>query len=142
MLMVGTCVKRLEIAAVAALCTGLNEAFDPFPWTMPLGISRIILIFTAFYGAGFYSYASARSRRLSDQHMHEIEREIELRRSTEEQLEFLISSSPAAIFTLDANGNVVLANAATHRLVGVEPGRKALRSLIFCRRWPVLYLRP
>ena len=32
MLMVGGCLTRWQIAAVAALCTGLTEAFDPFPW--------------------------------------------------------------------------------------------------------------
>ncbi len=123
MLMVGAYLKRLEIAIVAAICTGLTEAFDPFPWDVPLGISRVILTFAAFYGAGFYSFASARSRRLTDQHLSQIEKEIELRRGTEEQLEFLISSSPAAIFTLDADGKVLLANAATHRLFGVESSR-------------------
>ncbi len=32
MLMVGGCLNQWQIAAVAALCTGLGEAFDPFPW--------------------------------------------------------------------------------------------------------------
>ena len=64
----------------------------------------------------------ARGRRLADLHLEEVEREIELRRTTEEQLEFLISSSPATIFTLDGNGRVLLANEAAHRLLRVEKG--------------------
>jgi nitrogen-specific signal transduction histidine kinase len=56
-------------------------------------------------------------------HLEEVEREIELRRTTEEQLEFLISSSPATIFTLDGNGRVLLANEAAHRLFRVEKGK-------------------
>src|SRR5258708_10453947 len=123
MLMAGGCLTRLQMAAVAALCTGLTEAFDPFLWTMPVGLSRLILTFAAFFGAGFYGFTSARSRRAANQHLAEIEREAELRRKTEEQLDFLISSSPASIFTLDATGKVQLANAAAHRLLGVSNGK-------------------
>ena len=122
MLMVGGCLRQWQLAGVAALCTGLTEAFDPFPWVMPVGISRVILTFAAFYGTGFFGFASARSRRLTNRHIAEIEGEVELRRKTEEQLEFLISSSPATIFTLDACGNVLLANEAAHRLLRIEPG--------------------
>jgi two-component system, LuxR family, sensor kinase FixL len=122
-LMVGTCLSRWQIAGVASLCTALTEAFDPFPWTTQIGISRVILTFTAFFGAGFFGFTSARGRRLADLHLEEVEREIELRRTTEEQLEFLISSSPATIFTLDGNGRVLLANEAAHRLLRVEKGR-------------------
>ena len=123
MLMVGGYLSRWQIAGVAALCTGLTEAFDPFPWTMPVGISRIILTFAAFFGAGYYGFGAAHSRRLANEHLEEIEREVELRRKTEEQLEFLISSSPATIFTLDACGRVLLANDAAHHLLGVDKGR-------------------
>jgi len=123
MLMVGGCLTRWQIAGVAALCTGLTEAFDPFPWAMPVGISRVILTFAAFFGAGYYGFEASRSRRLANQHLDEIQREIELRRRTEEQLEFLISSSPATIFTLDPNGKVLLANDAAHRLLRIERGQ-------------------
>lgn len=123
MLMVGGCLTRLQIAGVAAICTTLTEAFDPFPWAMQAGISRVIITFAAFLGAGFFGFASARSRRLARRHLEEIEREAELRRRTEEQLEFLISSSPATIFTLDADCNVLLANKAAHRLLRVEKGK-------------------
>lgn len=123
MLMVGGCLTPLQIAGVAALCTALTEAFDAFPWAMPVGISRIILTFAAFFGTGFFGFASARSRRLANQHLEEVEREVDLRRKTEEQLEFLISSSPATIFTLDPAGRVLLANDAAHRLLGVEKAK-------------------
>lgn len=122
MLMAGGCLPLWQIAGVASLCTVLTEAFDPFPWTTQVGISRLILTFSAFFGAGFFGYASARGRMLANRHLDEVEREIELRRTTEEQLEFLISSSPATIFTLDANSRVLLANNAAHRLLRVEKG--------------------
>jgi two-component system sensor kinase FixL len=123
MLMVGGSLNRLQLALVAALCTGLTEAFDPFPWVMAVGISRIVLTFAAFFGAGYYGLASARNRRLADRHVAEIEKESAMRRETEEQLEFLISRSPASIFTLDANGKVQLANDAAHRLLAIERGK-------------------
>ena len=123
MLMVGGCLTRLQIAGVAALCTGLTEALGPFPWAMPVGIPRLVLTFAAFFGAGFYGFASARGRRLANENLREMKRESELRRKTEEQLDFLISNSPASIFTLDATGTVQLANDAAHRLLGVETGK-------------------
>lgn len=123
MLIAGVCLTRLQIAAVAALCTGLTEAFDPFPWTTAEGIPRLILTFAAFVGVGFYGFVSARSRRTAGEHLRVIESEVDLRRRTEEQLEFLISNSPATIFTVDASGKVLLANDAAHRLLGVEKGR-------------------
>lgn len=123
MLMVGGCLTPLQTAGVAALCTALTEAFDPFPWEMQVGISRLVLTFAAFFGTGFYGFVSARSRRLVKQHLEELERDAELRRKTEEQLDFLISNSPASIFTLDATGKVQLANDAAHRLLGIEKGK-------------------
>ncbi len=108
MLMVGGCLNQWQIAAVAALCTGLGEAFDPFPWAAAVGIPRLILTFAAFFGAGLFVFESTRNRLIASQ--------------AEEQLEHLIESSPATIFTLDAAGKVLLANDAAHRLLGVAKG--------------------
>src|SRR6516225_82754 len=86
MLMVGGRLPRWQIALVAALCTGLSEAFDPFPWAAAVGVPRLILTFAAFFGAGLYVFEAAR------------------RREAEEQLEVLVATSPATIFTLDTAG--------------------------------------
>jgi PAS domain S-box-containing protein len=123
MLMVGGRLTRSQTAGVAALCTALSEAFDPFPWTFALGVPRVILTFAAFFGAGLYVFESTRNRRLTGRHVEELEREAELRREADEQLRFLIESSPAAIFTLDGSGRVLLANEAAHTLFGIEPGK-------------------
>jgi len=125
MLMVGSCLTPWQIAGVAALCTGLVEAFDPFPWATAIGSSRIFLTFAAFTGAGLYVFESARNRRLASQHLSDVEHEMDLRREAETQLKVLIESSPACIFTLDAEGRVLLANDAAHRLlpaIGQEEG--------------------
>jgi two-component system sensor kinase FixL len=123
MLMVGSCLSRPLLAGFAVLCTALTEAFDPFPWAMPVGISRVVLTFAAFFGAGLYGHISARSRRIADEQMSEMTKEAEARHKAEEQVNFLISSSPASIFTLDAEGRVQLANRAAHQLLGVDNGK-------------------
>src|SRR5579862_1975993 len=38
MLMIGAWLRPWQLALVAALCTALTEAFDPFPWTIPVGV--------------------------------------------------------------------------------------------------------
>jgi PAS domain S-box-containing protein len=118
MLMVGGRLPRWQIALVAALCTGLSEAFDPFPWAAPVGIPRLILTFAAFFGAALYVFEAAR------------------RQEAEEQLEVLVATSPATIFTLDTRGNVLLANEAAHRLLGVSHGQ--LQGLSITRFFPAL----
>ncbi len=121
MLMVGAWLEPWQLGIVAAICTELVELFDPFPFVASEGIPRVILVFAAFFGTGLFAYESARNRRLALQHVAEIETESEARRDAEEQLRVLIESSPAAIFTLDGDGRVVLANSAAHRLFGVPP---------------------
>jgi PAS domain S-box-containing protein len=136
MLMVGSCLTPWQIAAVAAVCTGLVEAFDSFPWVTSVAIPRMILTFAAFSGAGLYVFESARNRTLASQHLEDVEREMELRREAEAQLKVLIESSPASIFTVDEGGRVLLANEAAHRLLGLEAGTLAGR--LIARYFPAL----
>src|SRR5579863_6798211 len=60
-----------------------------------------------------------------------VEKEVVARRAAEEQLEFLIQSSAAAVLTMTADGEILLANPAAHRLFGVPegslPGRRITR---------------
>jgi two-component system, LuxR family, sensor kinase FixL len=140
MLMVGSDLTRWQLALVAALYTGLSEAFGSFPWAPAVGIPRLILTFAAFFGTGLFVFESARNRRLANQHLREIEKEVGLRREAEEQLKFLIESSPATIFTLDGNGQVLLANDAAHRLLGIEPHK--LEGQYISQYFPALAVVP
>src|SRR5579864_7937309 len=99
MLVFGTCLSRWQLAAVAGLCTLLAERFDPFPWTPAEGIPRDLFMLAAYFGTALFAYESGRNRRLSLQHVQEIEQEVESRREAERQLKILIESSPAAILT-------------------------------------------
>jgi two-component system, LuxR family, sensor kinase FixL len=129
MLMVGSVLRRWQIALVAAVCTLLAEVFDSFDWRPSAGIPRDILIFSAFLGMGLFVYEVVRSRQAAFRHLKQIESESEARRVAEEQLKVLVDSSPVAIFTADAYGSVLQANDAAHRLFGVAPGVLPGRSI-------------
>jgi PAS domain S-box-containing protein len=122
MLMVGNVLAPWELGAVAALCTFLAEAFDDFRWTPRVGVSRDALYFVAYFGAGLFVREVNRNRKVAMKHIEEIEVLSEARREAEEQLKILIESSPAAIFTADASGRVLMANEAAHRMLAVPSG--------------------
>lgn len=116
MLLAGSAFKRWQIAFIAALCTVLTEAFDSFAWfPLQAGIPRDVLIFAAFLGAGLFVREVVRSR--------------EATRAAEEQLEFLVESSPAAILLMDSDGRILLANDAAHRLLALPKSSLAGRAI-------------
>src|SRR5580704_14208399 len=129
MLLVGSVLTRWQIAGVAAACTVLTELFDSFEWSFPAGIPRDILIFAAFFCMGLFVYEVVRSRQAALHHTLEIEREVEARSEAEEQLKILVESSPAAVFTTNSEGIVLLANEAAHRLFVVPAGTLPGRSI-------------
>ena len=122
-LLVATVFSRWQILLTACFCTVLSDFFDPFHFSMAVSLPQDILVFSALAGGGLFSYEVTRSRRRELENLHRVERESAARREAEEQLAFLIDSSPAAILTMSGGGLIVLANAAAHRLLGVEPGR-------------------
>src|ERR1700761_7265985 len=129
MLLVGSVLKRWQIAIVAAICTFLAEIFDSFEFRPSAGIPRDILIFAAFLGMGLFVYEVVRSRQAALTHLKQIESESEARRAAEEQLKVLVDSSPVAIFTANAEGNILQANDAAHRLFAFAPGTLRGRSI-------------
>lgn len=122
MLMVGSVMGRGPIFAVALVCTLLAERFSDLAWSLRTGVSRDILFFAAFAGAGLFIREVTISRQAAAKNLREIERERDARRDAEEQLKVLVESSPVAIFTADAHGAVLMANEAAHRMLGVEDG--------------------
>lgn len=122
MLLVGSVLRRWQIAGVAAICTVLAETFDEFTWGPNSGVPRDILYFAAFSSMGLFAFEATRSRRLSAEYMGRLESEITARRDAEEQLTVLVESSPAAILTANSEGVILLANDAAHRLFEEKPG--------------------
>jgi PAS domain S-box-containing protein len=133
MLLVGRVLSRWQICLAAALCTGLSEAFNSLLWNPAIGIPRDILTFAAFCGIGLFVYGVVRNRRVSGDNLRRIESEVAARQDAEEQLKVLIESSPAAIVTTDAEGRILLANEAAHKLFAVSaeslPGKSIHRYL-------------
>lgn len=113
--------RRYQIASLGVACAVLAELFDGVSWSPQLGLPRDFLYLAAFCGVGLFAYEVAASRRAADAHVAELERENQARRDAEEQLQILVESSPIAILTMDANGSVLLANDAAHRLFELPP---------------------
>lgn len=129
MLMVGSVLKPWQIGAVATLCTFLAESFDDLEWNVRVGIPRDVLYFAAFIGAGLFVREVNRNRQTVSRHIEEIERQSDARQAAEEQLRVLVETSPAAIVLADANGTVLMANEAAHRMLTMMPGELPGRSI-------------
>lgn len=136
MLMVGSVLSQWQTGAIAALCTFLAEVFSDLSWHLRTGVTRDVLYFVAFFGVGSYVREASRNRKVTLEHLHEIELQSDARRKAEEQLRMLIESSPAAILTADANGGILMANEAAHRMLGVPIGE--LPGRILHRHLPAL----
>ena len=130
-LLAGMVLSRWQILLGALFCTLLSDLFDPFAFASASALPQDILLFTALAGSGLFAFEITRRRRLEAENLQRVESEVAARREAEEQLEFLIDSSPAAILTMSANGQILLANAAAHRLFGVAdselPGKNIRR---------------
>src|SRR5260370_38122189 len=118
-----------QILLTVLLCTFLADYLDPFPFTFRVALPQDILVFAALAGTGLFSYEVTRRRRQETENLQKVEKEVAARREAEEQLEFLIESSPAASLTVSANYLIVRANSAAHRLLDVLGGALLGRSI-------------
>jgi PAS domain S-box-containing protein len=129
MLILGTALDRWQLIFAALVCTLFSDLFDPFPFHLLTSGPEDILVFSSLAGTGLFSYEASRSRRRQLENLHRVEREAAARREAEEQLEFIIESSPAAILTLGFDSRILRANSAAHRLFGVPAGELPGRSI-------------
>jgi two-component system, LuxR family, sensor kinase FixL len=113
MVLLGTVLSRWQLVLAAVFCTFLSDRLDPFP--MEMEEARDVLIFLTLAVTGLLSLSLTKSYR------RERER-LTAQLAAEEQLQFLIQSSPAAILTMAADGKILLGNPAAHRLLGVPDG--------------------
>jgi two-component system sensor kinase FixL len=140
MLLLGTAMTRWQVVIAAVACTWLSDIFDPFAFHLLVSGPQDILVFTALAGTGLFSYEVKRSRRREMENLRRVEAEATARRQAEEQLEFIIESSPAAILTIGSDSRVLRANSAAHRLLGVAFG--ALSGRLIGRYIPALLRVP
>jgi two-component system sensor kinase FixL len=129
LVLLGTVCGWWQLVLAALFCTFLSDRLDPFPLEMQ--IPRDMLIFITLATTGLLSRDVAKGYRREMESLSRVEKEVIARRAAEEQLEFLIQSSPAAVLTMTAEGEILLANPAAHRLFGVPgstlPGRRIAR---------------
>lgn len=134
--MLGTVLNIWQLLGAAILCMMLSNALDPFP--MDMEVPRSILIFLTLATSGLLSREIAVGYRSEvdslarlKQEMEARQNEIAARLAAEEQLDFLIENSPAAILTMTPEGEILLANPAAHLLLDVSagslPGRRITR---------------
>jgi PAS domain S-box-containing protein len=129
LVLLGTTLNWPSLIAVAVGCTFLSDRLDPFSAEMQ--VPRLLLIFLTLATTGLLSLSVTRGYRREMEGLARLQKEAIARRAAEEQLEFLIESSPAAVVTMTADGAILLANPAAHRLFGVAggllPGRRITR---------------
>ena len=113
LVLLGTVLGWWQLILAALFCTLLSDRLDPFPADMES--ARDVLIFLTLATTGLLSLSVTKSYRREKE-------SLAARRAAEEQLEFLIESSPAAVLTMTAEGEILLANPAAHRLLGVAKG--------------------
>ena len=121
-LIVGAAFSRWAVIVTALVCTVLADWFDPFAFTLATALPQDILVFTALAGAGLYAHEATRRREREMENLRRVESEAAARREAEEQLEFLIDSSPLAILTMTVGGTIILANSAAQKLLCVGAG--------------------
>ena len=120
MVLLGTALGWWQVILAAAFCTFLSDRLDPFP--METEIARDALIFLTLSVTGLLSVSLTRSYRRE-------KNSLAIQRAAEEQLQFLIDTSPAAILTMTAAGEILLGNPAAHRLLGVTQGSLSGRGI-------------
>jgi two-component system sensor kinase FixL len=129
MVWLGTTLNWPSLIGVAAACTLLSDRLDPFSGETEM--ARDLIIFLTLATTGLLSLAVTKAYRREMESLARLREEAVARRAAEEQLEFLIESSPAAVLTMTADGEILLANPAAHRLLGVAggllPGRRITR---------------
>jgi PAS domain S-box-containing protein len=114
------------------LCAFLRLLFNPHPTATGLLMHGSFALLA--YGViALFAVELAKNRREILRQLNEIRHQQGLRLDAEEQLRLLAESSPAAIFTLDAQARIVSANRATRELLGLgEHEALAGRSVEAC----------
>ena len=105
-IIVGGFLPRTWIVGVALLCAVLQEAFSNLPENE--AVIRLLFSSAGFVGTGLFISEMVRNRRIVLKHAEELEDQVRMRQDAEQQLRSLIESSPAAIVTIDSEGECCL----------------------------------
>ncbi len=130
-IILGGILSRSQIIGLAVVCAILSESFSNLPESE--AVFRLLLSSVGFGGTGLFISELLRNRRTVQKHVEELEKEVSLRREAEEQVHVLLESSPAAIVTINASGEICLANQAAQQLLssnGVPLEGQSIRSYL------------
>ena len=111
--------SRWQIVSLALVCSALRDLYLPAAlekWP------RMIAVFAIYVCVGLLVREMVIYRRAAQRHLQDLESEIKRCQRSERELQVLINSSPVGILTVSPTGNIVLSNAAAHRVFGVSPG--------------------
>jgi len=120
--------ERWQTTLLALACAVLQESFSNLPPNDAL--TRLVLSSAGFLGTGMFIAELLRNRRITQDHLSEVQKQVKLRELAEEQLRILVESSPAAIVTVDGDGRILVANAAAQQLFAPDAGPLAGRSIL------------
>jgi two-component system sensor kinase FixL len=118
-LLAATVLKPREILTLALVCAVLRCLFDDSHYAYQYVI-RFSTSFVTYVLSGLFIVEAMSNRRMALEHVAQITKEQRLRSEAQERLKILVQSSPAAIFTLDAQGIVLAANHAANLLFGLR----------------------
>ena len=114
-MLAGGFLSRKVILVVALLCALLD--FSNLPPNNNPSV-HIIFSFAGFIGTGLFISELVRNRDLALQHYnYELSGQMKQRQEAEEQLNFVVESSPAAIVIIGLDGKILLCNQAAQRLL-------------------------
>ena len=109
---------RWQIIVVALVCAVLQELFSELPSSE--AITRLVMASAGFVGTGLFVSEIIRSRQMALEHLEEVETHSEIAARGGGATSHLVDSSPAAIVTIDASGQILLANDAAQNLFAAE----------------------
>jgi two-component system, LuxR family, sensor kinase FixL len=121
-LLVAGFISRWQILLLALICSILQELFSELPSSE--ATYRLVMAFAGFSGTGLFLSQIIRNRQMTLDHLAEVEKQVELRKEIEEQLQVLVESSPVAIVTISSTGSILLANEASQNLLA--PGENSI----------------
>lgn len=108
-----------QVLAAAAIAALLREEFSSLHWDHDAPI-RVSIGFCGFALAGYFVSQLNRKRKIILLHLREREEQIRLRQAAEQKLRILIETSPLAIITITAEGQVMLSNRSARKLLGFD----------------------
>ncbi|HMF78882.1 MAG TPA: PAS domain-containing sensor histidine kinase [Bryobacteraceae bacterium] len=115
----GLVLNRSQTIALAFFCAFARGLFTNVPSVLEYWL-RFVMATLAYTCAALLVLEIRRNRQMYIVHVAQLEEQQSLLREAEDQLRLLAESSPAAIMTIDENGQVLAANRSTLEMFNLE----------------------